>query len=187
VRFAFARFFPAVPIEAYLTRPVFHPNVHPTTGFVCLWSRFSKADTVIEALCRLHTHVGRSCIQSTPMRMQPAKRFDHGVGLGEAAPQAHKPSGWMNVGMKDRARQVRFNRHRGEKRAKANRTSCSWTNSILPFRFFHQSKLALGIVLGPAGIRQDAALLSRGKPDWPQPSGGGWSIRCQRVTAQIHS
>jgi len=34
LRFSFARFFPSVPIEAYLTRAVFHPNVHPTSGFV---------------------------------------------------------------------------------------------------------------------------------------------------------
>jgi len=53
LRFSFARFFPAVPIEAYVTCPIFHPNVHPTTGFVCLWSRFSKTDTVVEALCQL--------------------------------------------------------------------------------------------------------------------------------------
>src|SRR5262249_59417920 len=36
LRLAFSRFFPAVPIEAYLLRPAFHPNVHPDTGFVCL-------------------------------------------------------------------------------------------------------------------------------------------------------
>src|SRR5262249_23272560 len=32
LRLAFSRFFPTVPIEAYLLRPVFHPNVHPDTG-----------------------------------------------------------------------------------------------------------------------------------------------------------
>lgn len=53
VRLAFSRFFPAVPIEAYLACPVFHPNVHPETGFVCLWGRFSLHDTVVEALCQL--------------------------------------------------------------------------------------------------------------------------------------
>jgi hypothetical protein len=47
------RFFPAVPIEASLSRPVFHPNVHPETGFVCLWNRFSTGDTVVEAITQL--------------------------------------------------------------------------------------------------------------------------------------
>ncbi len=27
-----------------------HPNVHPLTGFICLWSRHSAGDTVVEAL-----------------------------------------------------------------------------------------------------------------------------------------
>jgi len=49
----FPRFFPAVPLETSLLRPVFHPNVHPETGFVCLWSRFSSGDTVVEAVAQL--------------------------------------------------------------------------------------------------------------------------------------
>jgi ubiquitin-protein ligase len=53
VRISFPRFFPTMPIEAYVTPPVFHPNVHPDTGFVCLWGRFSLHDTVVEALCQL--------------------------------------------------------------------------------------------------------------------------------------
>lgn len=53
VRLSFPRFFPTMPIEAYVARPVFHPNVHPDTGFVCLWGRFSLRDTVVEALCQL--------------------------------------------------------------------------------------------------------------------------------------
>ena len=49
----FPRFFPSVPIEASLLKPVFHPNVHPETGFVCLWNRFSPGDTVVEAITQL--------------------------------------------------------------------------------------------------------------------------------------
>jgi hypothetical protein len=49
----FPRFFPCVPIEAALTQPVFHPNVHPLTGFVCLWNRFAPGDTIVEALAHL--------------------------------------------------------------------------------------------------------------------------------------
>jgi hypothetical protein len=47
------RFFPAVPLEINLNSPVFHPNVHPENGFVCLWDRFSTEDTVIHALLKL--------------------------------------------------------------------------------------------------------------------------------------
>jgi ubiquitin-protein ligase len=49
----FRRFFPSVPIELSLSRPVFHPNVHPENGFACLWSQFSPRDTVIEAVTQL--------------------------------------------------------------------------------------------------------------------------------------
>lgn len=49
----FPQFFPSVPIEASLACPVFHPNVHPENGFVCLWGRFSPGDTVMEAISQL--------------------------------------------------------------------------------------------------------------------------------------
>jgi Ubiquitin-conjugating enzyme len=51
--FFFPRFFPSTPIEASLRTPVFHPNVHPENGFVCIWGRFSAGQTVIHALERL--------------------------------------------------------------------------------------------------------------------------------------
>jgi hypothetical protein len=53
VTFHFPRFFPAVPIEAYLKRAVFHPNVDPVNGFVCLWDRYSLGDTLIGAVSRV--------------------------------------------------------------------------------------------------------------------------------------
>ena len=49
----FPRFFPSVPLEIRLMNPVFHTNVDPVTGFVCLWERYSAGDTAIEALRRL--------------------------------------------------------------------------------------------------------------------------------------
>jgi len=49
----FPRYFPAVPMELELTTPVFHPNVHPETGFVCLWNRYRPGDSVVEAVARL--------------------------------------------------------------------------------------------------------------------------------------
>lgn len=53
VAFHFPEFFPSIPIEARLSCPVFHPNVHPQNGFVCLWNRFSAGDTVVEAVVQL--------------------------------------------------------------------------------------------------------------------------------------
>lgn len=46
-------FYPAVPCEAFLKTPLFHPNIHPHNGFVCLWDRFSVGDGVIEAVQQL--------------------------------------------------------------------------------------------------------------------------------------
>jgi hypothetical protein len=47
----FAPYYPAVPIEVYLHEAgIRHANVHPESGFICLWDRHSPGDTVIEAL-----------------------------------------------------------------------------------------------------------------------------------------
>lgn len=100
VRFSFARFFPAVPIEAYLARPVFHPNIHPTTGFVCLWSRFSQADTVVEALCRLQRILTYSVFSDSPDDvMQPealtwAANTQRGMALPLPCHPLAKPPRW---------------------------------------------------------------------------------------------
>ncbi len=53
VTFRFPRFYPLAPIEVYLTEPVFHPNIDAQNGFVCLWTRSSAGDTVMEAVRRL--------------------------------------------------------------------------------------------------------------------------------------
>jgi hypothetical protein len=65
-------FFPAVPLQLYLARPVFHPNVHPVTGFVCLWDRFSPGDSVLEALRRLQRVITWEVYNDDPNHvMQP--------------------------------------------------------------------------------------------------------------------
>jgi hypothetical protein len=98
--FSFARFFPVVPIEAYLTHTVFHPNVHPTTGFVCLWSRFSKADTVVEALFQLQRILTYSVFSDSPDDvMQPealawAMNAGRGIALPLACTSLLKPTSW---------------------------------------------------------------------------------------------
>jgi hypothetical protein len=72
ITFRFPRFFPAVPIEASLARPVFHPNVHPENGFVCLWDSFSPGDTVIEAAGQLQRVISWQLVNERPDHlMQP--------------------------------------------------------------------------------------------------------------------
>lgn len=58
VRIVFPRFFPAVPMELYLGTPVHHPNVHPETGFVCLWDRHRVSHTVEHAVHKLAAMLG---------------------------------------------------------------------------------------------------------------------------------
>ena len=53
LRIEFPVHFPAVPMEMYLHIPVFHPNVHPETGFVCLWERHRVSNSVELALHRV--------------------------------------------------------------------------------------------------------------------------------------
>ncbi|HKM80732.1 MAG TPA: ubiquitin-conjugating enzyme E2 [Candidatus Acidoferrum sp.] len=66
VEIRFPRFFPYVPMEATLQRPVFHPNVDPRNGFVCLWSRFAVEDTVVTALQQLQKVIAWELINQDP-------------------------------------------------------------------------------------------------------------------------
>ena len=52
LRLHYPRFFPAVPLELYLERPVRHPNIHPISGFVCLWQTHRVDYTAEHALHR---------------------------------------------------------------------------------------------------------------------------------------
>ena len=49
IEYRFARFFPAVPVEAWLKQAILHPNVDEATGFVCLWGEHSPGTSIIEA------------------------------------------------------------------------------------------------------------------------------------------
>lgn len=53
LRAVFPRYYPSMPAEIYLDTPVFHPNVHPDTGFVCLWTRHRVATTLEQTLAQL--------------------------------------------------------------------------------------------------------------------------------------
>jgi len=69
----FPSFFPSVPLEASLGRPVFHPNVHPGNGFVCLWSRSSPGNTVVEGVFQLQRVVTWQLVnEESDHLMQPA-------------------------------------------------------------------------------------------------------------------
>ncbi len=58
IRICYPVFFPALPIEVYLKDAVVHPNVHPVTGFACLWERHRVSNTVEHALHKLVAMLG---------------------------------------------------------------------------------------------------------------------------------
>ena len=71
-RFEFSRYYPAVPIEAYLTQSVLHPNAHPTNGFVCLWDQRAAGDAIIEAVGQLRRVISWQLVNnSSDHLMQP--------------------------------------------------------------------------------------------------------------------
>lgn len=98
-RLLFPRFFPAMPIEAYLSQPVFHPNIDPQTGFVCLWSRWSAGDTVVNAVRRLQAIITwRLVCLDAPHVMQADAREWYGsagrVALPLPCEALREPCGW---------------------------------------------------------------------------------------------
>ena len=58
LRVAFPRYFPAVPMELFLSAPVRHPNIHPENGFVCLWDGHRVDNTVEHALHKTAAMLG---------------------------------------------------------------------------------------------------------------------------------
>jgi len=52
LRFVFQRYYPDMPVEAYVDQPLFHPNIRPETGFVCLWESSSADYTIVQAVAR---------------------------------------------------------------------------------------------------------------------------------------
>src|SRR5579863_2462219 len=50
LRFVFPRFYPTLPLEAYFARPIFHVNVDPANGFVCLWPDYRPSRTIVDAI-----------------------------------------------------------------------------------------------------------------------------------------
>jgi ubiquitin-protein ligase len=77
VRFAFPRYYPALPLEGYLERPVLHPNVDARNGFVCLWRSYRSACTIVDAVAILRTMLCWEAVNETlEHKMQDVRGLD---------------------------------------------------------------------------------------------------------------
>lgn len=76
IEFYFPRFFPAVPIEAALQTPVFHPNVDPDNGFVCLWTRTCAGDDIVEAAARIQRIIAWDLVNFAPDHLMQTDAVD---------------------------------------------------------------------------------------------------------------
>lgn len=72
IKIEFPRYYPSVPCEVFLSRPVFHPNIDPANGFVCLWDQHRVANTVETAIVKLTAVLAWELLNGdAPHIMQP--------------------------------------------------------------------------------------------------------------------
>ncbi len=86
IRIDFPPFFPAVPMELYLGTPVFHPNVHPETGFVCLWDRHRVSNTVALALHKTVAILSWQLYNPDPAHVMQPEALASLLSAGDAIP-----------------------------------------------------------------------------------------------------
>lgn len=73
LRIHFPVHFPAVPMEMFLAEAAVHPNIHPETGFVCLWDQHRVSNTVEHAMHKLVAMLAGQLHNAEPRHvMQPA-------------------------------------------------------------------------------------------------------------------
>lgn len=72
LKIMFPLYYPSVPLELYLHDPVVHPNVHPRTGFLCLWDNHQISNNVEHALHKTVAMLSRRLENRDPVHvMQP--------------------------------------------------------------------------------------------------------------------
>lgn len=93
LRVVFPRYYPAMPVEVYLDAPVFHPNVNPENGFICLWARHRVQITLEQTLAQLQRVLAWALLNtSTEHLMQPdALRWHEQLGAQKHLPLRFVP------------------------------------------------------------------------------------------------
>jgi len=70
IRYAYPRYYPSLPLEGYFVRPIFHVNVDPVTGFVCLWQDYRPAQTIVDAIL-----ITRAIMSGSVANLDPEHRM----------------------------------------------------------------------------------------------------------------
>lgn len=73
--FDFPMLFPALPMSLILQTPVQHPNVHPETGFVCLWESHRIGHTVEQALHKVVAMLSGELMNADPVHVMQPEAF----------------------------------------------------------------------------------------------------------------
>ncbi len=84
----FPYFFPAAPMELSLRTPVAHPNVHPETGFVCLWDTHRVSNTVEHALHKTVAILGWRLFNAEAVHVMQPDALQRLRGLAPRVPEA---------------------------------------------------------------------------------------------------
>jgi ubiquitin-protein ligase len=95
LRLCFTRFYPEMPIDCYVTAPLFHPNVKVETGFVCLWEHANPRDTVVQALARAQAIAAYRMVNTGTAHLmnKDAAAWYQNVGL----PEGRVPLTWEEL------------------------------------------------------------------------------------------
>ena len=90
IRIEYPVHFPAVPMELYLSTPVLHPNVHPQTGFVCLWDRHRVSNTVEHALHKTVAMLAGRLYNPEPLHVMQPLALSRLAQLSSEPPPQHE-------------------------------------------------------------------------------------------------
>ncbi len=95
VRLGFTRFYPEVPIECYVEEPLFHPNIRPETGFVCLWEEANPRDTAVQAIARAQAMAAFRMVNLGDAHRMNRPAADWYLAVGQ--PQGLVPLTWEEL------------------------------------------------------------------------------------------
>lgn len=94
----FPRYYPSVPCEVFLSVPVFHPNIDPINGFVCLWNQHRVANNIEVAIVKLAAVLAWELMNAdAPHIMQPEALEWYRASTEERSPLPLQVTPWNRI------------------------------------------------------------------------------------------